>query len=159
VFAIEVNFVRNFHLMKAKKFYLIAGLWILASRLFAQSFQPADLIGVWQYGPDISTAKITFMKDSILLMNSQDEKNKLIHYSVEKTDSGDILKMRPMDADSADLMYFKIKKIDQDLIHLGIFKMQVLNQSSGEWEERPSPPETMMVLRRRKDDYLLKEKR
>ncbi len=159
MFAIEVNFVRNFHLMKLKRFYLIPVSWILALKLFAQSFQPADLIGVWQYGPDISTAKITFMKDSMLLMNSQDEKNKLIHYSIEKTDSGDILKMRPMDADSADLMYFKIKKIDQNLIHLGIFKMQVYNQATGEWEERPSPPETIMVLRRRKDDYLLKEKR
>jgi hypothetical protein len=159
VFVIGGNFVRNFHLMKAKKFYLIPVLWILTSKLFAQNFQPSDLIGVWQYGPDISTAKITFMKDSILLMNSQDEKNKLIHYSAEKTDSGFILKMRPMDADSADLMYFKIKKIDQDLIHLGIFKMQVFNQLTGEWEERQSPPETIMVLRRRKDDYLLKEKR
>ncbi len=145
--------------MKFRRFYLIPVLWISALKLFAQSFQPTDLIGVWQYGPDISTAKITFMKDSMLLMNSQDEKNKLIHYSVEKSDSGDILKMRPMDADSADLMYFKIKKIDQDLIHLGIFKMQVFDQSTGEWEERPSPPETIMVLRRRKDDYLLKEKR
>ena len=86
-----------------------------------------------QYGPDISTAKITFMKDSILLMNSQDEKNKLIHYSVEKTDSGSILKMRPMDSDSAVLLYFKINKIDQNLIHLGIFKMQVFNQVTGEW--------------------------
>jgi hypothetical protein len=64
-----------------------------------------------------------------------------------------------MDADSLHLMYFKIKKIDQDLFHLEIFKMQVLDKDTGEWEDRPSPLETVMVLRRRKDDYLLREKR
>ncbi len=145
--------------MRSVNFHLLWGLCFLSGKLFSQTFQSADLIGVWQYGPDISIAKITFMKDSILLMNSQDEKNKLIHYSVDKTDTAIILKMRPMDADSVDMMYFKIKKIDQNLIHLEIFKMQVLNTATGEWEDRPSPPETVMVLRRRKDDYLLRDKR
>lgn len=141
------------------KFYLFLGLWLWSAKLSAQTFQPSDLIGVWQYGPDISIAKITFLKDSTLLMNDQDEKNKLIHYSVEKTDTANILKMRPMDADSVDLMYFKIKKIDQDLIHLQILKMQMLDKITGEWEDHVSPPGTEMILRRRKDDYLLKEKR
>ena len=145
--------------MKARRFCLILAIWAVPGKLPAQSFKPADLIGVWQYGPDISIAKITFMKDSTLLMNSQDEKNKLVHYSVVATDSGYILKMRPMDADSVDLMYFKIKKLDQDLIHLEIFKMQVFDKTSEDWEDHVSPPGTKMVLRRRKDDYLLKEKR
>jgi hypothetical protein len=92
-------------------------------------------------------------------MNDQDEKNKLVHYTIETTDSGYILKMRPMDSDSLDLMYFKIKKINPDLIHLEIFKMQVFDKTMNDWEEHPSPPGTIMVLRRRKDDYLLKDKR
>ena len=145
--------------MKTTKIYLTLGLWVLSGKLFSQSFKPADLIGVWQYGPDISIAKITFMKDSVLLMNSQDEKNKLVHYTVETSDSGYILKMRPMDSDSLDLMYFKIRKISQDLIHLEIFKMQVFDKTANDWEDHASPPGTIMVLRRRKDDYLLKDKR
>ncbi len=136
--------------MKSLKFILFIGLTTFYTKSFSQSFQPSDLIGVWQYGPDIATAKITFMKDSTLIMDDQDEKNKLVGYTFEKTDSGYFLTMQPKDSDSTDMMYFKIKKLNQDQINLEIFKAKVFNNTTNGWDEHAVPPGTIMVLRRRK---------
>jgi hypothetical protein len=136
--------------MKSLKLFLCIGFLIFPFRSFSQSFQPSDLIGVWQYGPDITTAKITFLKDSTLIMDDQDEKNKLVAYTFEKTDSGFLLRMQPKDSDSTDVMYFKIKKLDQNQINLEIFKAKVFNKTTNDWDEHAVPPGTIMVLRRKK---------
>jgi hypothetical protein len=136
--------------MNMMRFYFLAAAFILSGKLFAQSFQPGDLIGVWQYGPDVTTAKMTFMKDNLMIMDDKDEKNKVVSYSFETGDSGYVLRMQPRDSDSLDVMYLKIKKLDQNLINLEIFKVQVFNKATNTWEEHETPPGTIMVLRRKR---------
>jgi hypothetical protein len=136
--------------MKLLKFCFLSAILLLSGKLFSQSFQPKDLIGVWQYGPDISTAKITFMKDSTLIMDDQDEKNKLVSYSFEKADMDYILRMQPKDSDSLDVMYFTIKKIDKNQINLEIFKVKVFNTTTNTWDEHKTPPGTIMALKRKR---------
>jgi hypothetical protein len=136
--------------MKLLKFCCLLTVFIFSGKLFAQSFQPGDLMGVWQYGPDVSTAKMTFMKDNLMIMDDKDEKNKLVSYSFETTDSGYVLRMQPRDSDSLDVMYLKIKKLDQNLINLEIYKVKVFNKATNGWEEHETPPGTIMVLRRKR---------